>query len=146
MKWVNPTTQSTTVPKIIDGTTPPTPEQLLRAGFRMWDETEPALAPGYERLSRWFIQDPGTPSKAIMAVTDGSIAEREAREEAERQARAAERAAYQALKDAVQAIDASLIDKTPFADAAQKATIVAIKDAVKATKDALRRIMVIVQP
>lgn len=146
MKWVNPTTQSQTPPQMLDATTPPLPEQLLKYGWRKWDEVVPPLEPGYERLRSWFEQDADRQNWAVMRVQDGSIAEREAREAAERAAKAAERAAYQALRDAIQAIDPSAIDKTPFADAAQKATIAAIKDAVRACKDSLKRLMEIVQP
>jgi hypothetical protein len=86
MKWVNPTTQSMNVPQQLDATQPPLPAQLLKHGWRMWDEIVPPLAPGYERLSARFAQDPNDPTKAVLVVVDGSIAEREAREAAEREA------------------------------------------------------------
>lgn len=141
MSWINLVTQSQQVPQQLDATQPPLPEQLLKYGWRRMDTTEPPLAPGYERLARWYIQDPARPEYAVMQVRDGNIAEREAREGAEAAARGAERAAWQALKATVQAVDPSLIDKTPFADAAQKASIQAVKNAVKDLKDALKRVM-----
>lgn len=141
MSWVHLATQSQTLPQQLDATQPPLPDQLLKYGWRIMDSSEPPLAPGYERLARWYIQDPNRPNYAILAVSDGNIAEREAREAAEAAAREAERQLWLAVKAAVHAIDPSLIDKTPFADAAQKATIAAIKADVKALQDAIKALM-----
>ena len=82
MNWVNLATQSTAIPPQIDQTQPPTPALLLKYGWRIPDPTEPPLAEGYERLARWYVQDPARPDYAILAVTDGNIAERIAREAA----------------------------------------------------------------
>jgi len=89
MKWVNIETQSQTIPAIIDGTMPPRTDQLTAAGWRLWDEAEPAIPDGMEVLGRSFAQDPDNPMRAVVVHALGSISERQATEAAAAQARLA---------------------------------------------------------
>lgn len=160
--WIHLATQSTgPTPRQLEQTEPPLPEQLVRAGWRKYDGIVPAIAVGYERLTGpVYVQDPVHSARCIATFADTTIQsrldreaaqaaqaelERIARTNAEAQA-VADLAAWRDLKDAVQAIDPSAIDKTPFTNAAQKATIQAAKDAVQATKQALKRVMDYVRP
>lgn len=75
MKWVNLETQSQTPPTMIDGTTPPLADQLLAAGWRLWDETEPTVPDGMEIVgAAHWEQDPDDRRKAVKRVTLGSVA------------------------------------------------------------------------
>jgi hypothetical protein len=128
--------QKTPLPRQLEQTEPPLPAQLIRAGFRLWDGTSPAIAPGNERLSEGtFVQHPTKADRCILSVTDTRIQDRLDREAAEAAAIQAEAAAREAaeaaernklreLRNAVESIDPKSFSEE------QSAAIAAIKAAI----------------